>query len=113
MTPGADALDRLEAIARRAGVAILEHYGRDGAVERKADRSPLTAADRAAHASIAADLAAWDAEVPVVSEEGEIPPPEARRGWTRFWLVDPLDGTKEFLARNGEFTVNVALVEGD
>lgn len=110
-----DALERLQAIARRAGAAILEHHDRQEplAVERKADRSPLTAADRAAHASIAADLAAWDPAIPVVSEEGDIPPHEVRRAWSRFWLVDPLDGTKEFLARNGEFTVNVALVEGD
>jgi 3'(2'), 5'-bisphosphate nucleotidase len=70
----------------------------------------LTAADRAAHALITARLAAWDPDTPVVSEEGEIPPADVRASWTRFWLVDPLDGTKEFIKRNGEFTVNIALI---
>jgi len=73
----------------------------------------VTEADRAAHRSIVAALAAWDASIPVISEEGEIPPFETRRRWPRFWLVDPLDGTKEFLAENGEYTVNIALVEDD
>jgi 3'(2'),5'-bisphosphate nucleotidase len=108
-----DTLDALVALAVRAGEAALQHYGGATAVERKADQSPVTAADRAAHAVIAAGLAARAPEVPVISEEGEggIPPHAVRRSWTRFWLVDPLDGTKEFVQRNGEFTVNIALIE--
>jgi 3'(2'), 5'-bisphosphate nucleotidase len=103
-------LDAICAITRDAGRAILEVYGREFTVEQKADRSPLTEADRIAHALIAERLADLD-EFPLLSEES---PPEARagrRGWTRFWLVDPLDGTKEFLKRNGEFTVNIALID--
>ena len=107
----AEALERVTAIARRAGAAAMEHYG-SAAAELKADRSPVTAADRAAHAVIVDALAAWTPEVPVVSEEGEIPPYQARQAWPRFWIVDPLDGTKEFLQQNGEFTVNIALIEG-
>lgn len=105
-------LARLDAIARAAGSAILAHYVAGVAVEHKADKSPLTAADRAAHHAIVDALAAWDRQIPVVSEEGEIPPFEVRHTWARFWLVDPLDGTKEFLQRNGEFTVNIALIDG-
>jgi 3'(2'), 5'-bisphosphate nucleotidase len=107
----AEALDRLEVIARAAGAAAMAHYGVAGAVELKADRSPVTEADRAAHRVIVAALAAWTPEVPVISEEGEIPAFAVRRAWRRFWLVDPLDGTKEFLLANGEFTVNIALIE--
>jgi len=90
---------------------MMAYYGRGVAVETKADASPVTAADRAAHDIIAARLAAWTPEIPLVSEEGEIPPWEVRRDWPRFWLVDPLDGTKEFISGNGEFTVNIALIE--
>jgi len=107
----AEALERLCAVAREAGAAAMRHYAEQGVVELKADRSPLTAADRASHAVISDALATWDPRVPMVSEEGEIAPYETRRTWSRFWLVDPLDGTKEFLQRNGEFTVNIALVE--
>lgn len=108
-----DSLARLEAIARAAGAAILTHY-RDGiAVERKGDNSPLTAADRAAHHTIVEGLRIWTPGIPVVSEEGDLPASELRQGWARFWLVDPLDGTKEFIQRNGEFTVNIALIEQD
>jgi len=107
-----DLLDRLAALAREAGAAAMAHYGSRAAVELKADRSPVTAADRAAHAVIAGGLAALAPAVPVLSEEGLIPAEAERRRWSRFWLVDPLDGTKEFLQQNGEFTVNIALVEG-
>ncbi|MDN3517343.1 3'(2'),5'-bisphosphate nucleotidase CysQ [Aquisalimonas lutea] len=104
--------DAVIAIARRAGDAILEVY--DGPafdVETKDDESPLTAADRAAHGIIDRELQALTPEIPVLSEEGADVPYEERRQWPRFWLVDPLDGTKEFIKRNGEFTVNIALVE--
>jgi len=109
---GTDDLQTLGRIARDAGAAAMEHYGRVTAT-LKADRSPVTAADRAAHDVIVSALAAWQPDVPIVSEEGHIPAYEERHGWGTFWLVDPLDGTKEFLSRNGEFTVNIALIEGD
>jgi 3'(2'), 5'-bisphosphate nucleotidase len=98
-------------IVRRAGAAILAVYNSDFAVEHKADDSPLTQADLAAHHIIAAGLAALDADIPLLSEETLPPAFEVRRGWQRYWLVDPLDGTKEFINRNGEFTVNIALIE--
>ena len=99
-------------LVRRAGAAILEVYATDFEVEAKADRSPLTAADMASHRILVDGLAELTPDVPVLSEESRAIDPEVRRAWHRFWLVDPLDGTKEFVARNGEFTVNVALVEG-
>ena len=93
-----------------AGQKILEIYGQeDFEVQIKEDKSPLTAADRAANALIMQRLQAlWD--LPVISEEAKEIPYETRSQWTTFWLVDPLDGTKEFIKRNGEFTVNIALI---
>ncbi len=99
------------ALARAAGLATLEHYRNDTAVEYKDDRSPLTAADRASHQLITETLAELSPEVPIISEEGELPGYSVRRSWRSFWLVDPLDGTKEFIKGNGEFTVNIALIE--
>ncbi|NOY44847.1 MAG: 3'(2'),5'-bisphosphate nucleotidase CysQ [Deltaproteobacteria bacterium] len=98
-------------LAEAAAAEILRIYEGDIRVEEKGDRSPLTEADRAAHRVIAQGLARAFPEVPVLSEEGMEIPYETRRSWHRFWLVDPLDGTKEFIKRNGEFTVNIALVE--
>jgi 3'(2'), 5'-bisphosphate nucleotidase len=98
-------------IARRAGAAILEVYARDFEVEAKADRSPLTEADLAAHALIRDGLAALAPTVPLLSEESAPEDLAERRSWQRYWLVDPLDGTREFVKRNGEFTVNIALIE--
>ncbi|MEX0731671.1 MAG: 3'(2'),5'-bisphosphate nucleotidase CysQ [Aquisalimonadaceae bacterium] len=99
-------------LAVEAGHAILAVYnGPDFSVETKDDNSPLTAADRASHAVIDQGLRALTPEIPVLSEEGRDIPWQERRHWQRFWLVDPLDGTKEFIKRNGEFTVNIALVE--
>jgi 3'(2'), 5'-bisphosphate nucleotidase len=103
-------LDAVSQIARDAGRAILEVYARDFAVALKADRSPLTEADEVAHAIIDRSLRTLAPSVPVLSEEGTPERQTDRRTWTRLWLVDPLDGTKEFLKRNGEFTVNIALV---
>ncbi len=97
--------------ALAAGKAILEVYGTDFTAEQKADRSPLTEADKRAHAVIARRLAATG--LPVLSEEGKEAPLAERQAWQRYWLVDPLDGTKEFIKRNGEFTVNIALMECD
>ncbi|TFG87516.1 MAG: 3'(2'),5'-bisphosphate nucleotidase CysQ [Chromatiales bacterium] len=98
-------------VARAAGRAISGIYARsDLGVEIKADQSPLTAADRAAHDVIAAGLARLAPGIPVWSEESAGIDWSTRRQWQEFWLVDPLDGTKEFIKRNGEFTVNIALV---
>jgi 3'(2'), 5'-bisphosphate nucleotidase len=110
-SPTVQSLERIVEIASAAGAAIMQHYGADERVDMKADGSPLTAADRAAHVLIVTELADLTPDVPVISEEGVIPPYEERRHWTRFWLVDPLDGTKEFVKRIGEFTVNIALIE--
>ena len=101
------------AAAVDAGRAILDIYSSDFAVEHKEDSSPLTVADRRAHEIISARLAAQDARFPLLSEEGRNIPFEERKQWSAFWLVDPLDGTKEFIKRNGEFTVNIALVRED
>ena len=92
-----------------AGNAILEIYAQDFEVEFKADESPLTAADKAAHEIIVQALEATP--YPVLSEESEKISYEERRAWKTYWLVDPLDGTKEFIKKNGEFTVNIALIE--
>ncbi|MDT8441298.1 MAG: 3'(2'),5'-bisphosphate nucleotidase CysQ [Desulfuromonadales bacterium] len=99
------------AIAREAGAAIMAIYAGDFEVQTKADDSPLTCADRAAHRLIVAGLTGATPAIPILSEEGQAIPFAERREWQRFWLVDPLDGTKEFIKRNGEFTVNIALVE--
>lgn len=100
-------------IARRAGEQILEVYAAgETRVQEKDDRSPLTEADLRSHRLIEASLRVLTPEVPVLSEESSAMPFEQRARWGRYWLVDPLDGTKEFLSRNGEFTVNIALVEG-
>lgn len=97
---------------RRAGAATLVHYRREGLeVRAKADDSPVTRADLAAHEVLAAALAALAPEVPLLSEEGAHADAAHRARWTRCWIVDPLDGTREFLAGNDEFTVNVALIE--
>ena len=101
----------LVALARRAGAAILEIYGTEFEVTEKDDASPLTRADLAAHNIIMGGLERHDPHTPVISEEGGLPDYAQRRQWRRYWLVDPLDGTKEFVSRNGEFTVNIALIE--
>ena len=104
-------LPALAEIVDAAGQAILEVYGSDFEVQHKSDQSPLTQADLAAHRVIETGLAALQPRLPVFSEESEPPPYAERRGWRRYWLVDPLDGTREFVNRNGEFTVNIALIE--
>ena len=96
--------------ALKAGEAILKVYeSNDFGVETKEDASPLTIADQQAHEIIVAHLE--ETAIPVLSEEGKHMPYPERSEWSRFWLVDPLDGTKEFIKRNGEFTVNIALIE--
>jgi 3'(2'), 5'-bisphosphate nucleotidase len=102
-------LKAMERIARDAGALILEVYATDFAVRGKGDRSPVTEADERAERLIASALQALAPQVPIVAEEavaaGQVP-----RAGPLFWLVDPLDGTKEFIGRNGEFTVNIALI---
>lgn len=96
--------------AQLGGMEIMEIYESDDfGVEAKADESPLTLADKAAHEAIVAELEKTG--LPILSEEGANIPFEERKNWQRFWMVDPLDGTKEFIKRNGEFTVNIALIE--
>lgn len=95
-----------------AGKKILKIYDGDIEVAFKADDSPLTLADKRAHAVITEHLQSHkNTEMPILSEEGRTIPYRTRKEWTRFWLVDPLDGTKEFIKRNGEFTVNIALID--
>jgi len=106
-------LENLKAIAHDAGGAIMQIYGSDFGVEFKEDRSPLTEADRASHDRIVTGLAALEPKLPILSEESAPDELGGRLGWDRYWLVDPLDGTKEFVKRNGEFTVNIALVENN
>jgi 3'(2'), 5'-bisphosphate nucleotidase len=107
-----DLIDSIVTIAREAGERILEIYAReDFGTTAKADDSPLTLADRAANELIVTRLAELEPALPIVTEESESAPYAERAGWNRFWLVDPLDGTKEFIKRNGEFTVNIALIE--
>ena len=99
-------LCRLEGIARDAGEKILSVYESDDFdVESKGDGSPLTRADRLAHETIVAGLQQLTPDVPVLSEESGEKEMEDRHQWGTYWLVDPLDGTKEFIKRNGEFTV--------
>ncbi|MDJ0805669.1 MAG: 3'(2'),5'-bisphosphate nucleotidase CysQ [Gammaproteobacteria bacterium] len=98
-------------LARNAGAAILEIYNTEFNVTDKADKTPLTEADLAAHNIIVSTLEKLTPEIPVLSEESCQIPYETRQAWQRYWLIDPLDGTKEFIKRNGEFTVNIALIE--
>jgi 3'(2'), 5'-bisphosphate nucleotidase len=101
-------------LTRRAGKAIMADYGEvNPAFEEKRDSSPLTMADLASHQVIVEGLARLSPDWPVLSEESQAQPFEQRSSWRYFWLVDPLDGTKEFLLRNGEFTVNIALIDGN
>ncbi|WP_350359594.1 3'(2'),5'-bisphosphate nucleotidase CysQ [Vreelandella sp. SM1641] len=103
-------LNDVEQIARNAGSAIMKVYAREFSVEEKEDKSPLTEADKAAHEIIVRGLESLSLQLPILSEEDA----EAFTGVDsdgRYWLVDPLDGTKEFIKRNGEFTVNIALIE--
>ena len=99
------------ALALQAGDAILPFWRTGTAVTAKADDSPVTAADLAAHHLILDGLTALDPSIPVLSEEDANIPQSVRAGWKRWWLVDPLDGTKEFISGSEEFTVNIALIE--
>lgn len=109
----ASLLPQIVRIAEQAGQAIMAIYHDESAwqIQNKEDNSPVTAADVASNQLIVAQLKALTPDIPVISEEGEQFSFEERKNWPRCWLVDPLDGTKEFVARNGEFSVNIALVE--
>ena len=100
-------------LARIAGDAILEVYATDFDVQAKEDNSPLTQADMASNNKIVATLEALTPDIPIISEEFGLPDFKVRSAWSRYWLIDPLDGTKEFVNRNGEFTVNIALIENN
>ena len=101
------------AIAKEAGDAIMQIYSQDFEVEYKQDSSPLTLADKKANDIIENRLNQLPVNLPILSEEGKDIPYEERKHWEYFWLVDPLDGTKEFVKKNGEFTVNIALIYKD
>jgi 3'(2'), 5'-bisphosphate nucleotidase len=98
-------------LAREAGAAIMEVYRQDFDVEHKDDRSPLTQADLASHRIICEGLRTLTPDIPLLSEESAQLPWDVRREWKKYWLVDPLDGTREFVKKNGEFTVNIALID--
>ncbi len=98
-------------IAIQAGDAILDIYKQDFDVEIKSDQSPLTQADKNANKIIVAGLQRLDKSIPIISEENKLTDYSIRKNWTTCWMVDPLDGTKEFIKKNGEFTVNIALIQ--
>jgi len=104
-------IDPLVELADDAGQRILEVYATDFDVQNKDDASPLTQADLASHQAIVAGLAVLTPSVPIISEEDGLPSFDERGQWRTYWLIDPLDGTKEFVNRNGEFTVNIALID--
>ena len=104
-------IEPVVSLAIEAGEAILEVYATDFDVQSKGDESPLTQADLASHRRIVAGLERLTPDIPIISEEEGLPAFEVRSQWQRYWLIDPLDGTKEFVNRNGEFTVNIALID--
>lgn len=114
MTDELSLLAAVAGIARRAGVEILDVYRRSGEIisQAKSDDSPLTEADTRANALIVRELQKLTPSIPLLSEEAALPPYAQRKQWREYWLIDPLDGTKEFINRNDEFTVNIALVRG-
>jgi 3'(2'), 5'-bisphosphate nucleotidase len=109
----AELINPIVDLAVEAGQAILEVYATDFDVQEKGDQSPLTQADLASHHCIVAGLSALTPDIPIISEEEGLPDFSERSQWQRYWLIDPLDGTKEFVNRNGEFTVNIALIDSN
>ena len=104
-------LDLISSAAITAGSVIMDIYGRDFEVDFKSDQSPLTEADSQANAVIMDALSTHYPRIPIISEENKEVAYAERSDWEQFWLVDPLDGTKEFIKKNGEFTVNIALIK--
>ena len=98
-------------IAEQAGNAILEIYHKDFSIEYKDDKSPLTEADKVSNQIIVDALKQLTPEIPIISEENKLIDYSERKNWIKCWVVDPIDGTKEFIKKNGEFTVNIALIE--
>jgi 3'(2'), 5'-bisphosphate nucleotidase len=110
-TNSVNTIDALKKLVIKAGGATMGIYQSDFSIADKADHSPVTEADMAAHHIIVKGLSALAPDIPVLSEESDDEVKSARVGWQTFWLVDPLDGTKEFIKKNGEFTINVALIK--
>ena len=106
-----DLTEAAAAIAQRAAEKIMEVYATDFEISNKTDRTPLTRADMASHDLICSGLTSLTPGIPVLSEESAHIPYSTRKTWDQYWLVDPLDGTREFIKRNGEFTVNIALIK--
>jgi 3'(2'), 5'-bisphosphate nucleotidase len=104
-------IDQILTIAEKAGKATLDIYYQEFSVEEKDDHSPLTEADKKSNEIILEGLIRQFPDIPYISEETKQTPYEDRREWNHFWLIDPLDGTKEFIKKNGEFTINIALIE--
>ena len=104
-------LEKIVAIAKKAGYVIMEIYQKDFAVEYKSDDSPLTEADLKSNEIICNALVALYPNIPILSEENKMVAYEERKKWDFFWLIDPIDGTKEFVKKNGEFTINIALIQ--
>jgi len=104
-------IEQVNLLAIKAGDKIMEIYQRDFEIEQKADNSPLTEADLASHHCIVDGLKVITPDIPVLSEESSEQDLQGRINWRKYWLIDPLDGTKEFIKKNGEFTVNIALIE--
>jgi len=103
-------LDDIELIAKKAGIAIMEIYRKDFSVEYKEDNSPITEADLKANQIICSSLTKLYPTIPIMSEENNEIAYEIRKNWEYYWCIDPIDGTKEFVKKNGEFTINIALI---
>tara|TARA_Y100001935_G_scaffold221475_1_gene195719 strand:- start:56 stop:838 length:783 start_codon:yes stop_codon:yes gene_type:complete len=103
--------EKIISLAEEAGLVILNIYKEDFSIYKKDDESPITAADRLSHEIIISKLKKYFPAIPILSEESKKIPFSHRKKWKIYWLIDPLDGTKEFIKRNGEFTVNIALIE--
>ncbi|MEA1920615.1 MAG: 3'(2'),5'-bisphosphate nucleotidase CysQ [Campylobacterota bacterium] len=106
-------VDDIVAIAKEAGDTIMTIYDKDFTIEYKDDKSPLTEADTKSNEIICSALINLYPDIPILSEENKAAPYEERKNWEYFWLIDPIDGTKEFIKKNGEFTVNIALIHKD
>ncbi len=104
-------MKKLEQIAKSAGEAVMEIYDTDFEVEFKDDKSPLTLADKKANEIICKSLQEIYPNIPILSEENKAIPYHTRKEWYKYWCIDPIDGTKEFIKKNGEFTINIALIE--
>jgi len=106
-------IKKVENIAKDAGSAVMEIYSSDFEIEYKDDKSPLTIADKRANEIICSALTKLYPDIPILSEENRTIPYEERKNWDYYWCIDPLDGTKEFIKRNGEFTINIALIHAN